>query len=58
MRTCKTVWRRKKLNKEANSRSSQFSYSVTVVEITMKLLEVVTSPSIYLIYSWYLLFKG
>ena len=47
MRTCKTVSRKPCINREAKSRKSQLSYSVTVVETTMKLLAVVKPPSSY-----------
>ena len=36
--TCNTVSRKPFINIEANSKSSQISYSVTVVERTMKFL--------------------
>ena len=47
LRTCKTVSRKPYINRQDNSKISQFSYSVTVVSITIKLLEVVAPPSIY-----------
>ena len=47
LRTCKTVSIRQCINREAKSKSSQFSYSVAVYERTMKFLVVVTSPYIY-----------
>ena len=45
--TCKTVSRKLRINREAKSKTSQFSYSVTVVKRTMKFLAVVTPPYIY-----------
>ena len=47
LRTCKTVSRRPFINREAKIKISQFSYLVTVVEITMEFLSVVTPPYIY-----------
>ena len=47
LRTCKTVPRKPCINREANIKSSQFIYSVTVVERTTEFLAVVTPPSIY-----------
>ena len=40
------------INREDNSKSSQFSYTVIVIVRTMKLLEVVTLPYIYQIVMW------
>ena len=45
--TCKKVSRKIFINRESKSKSSQFSYSVTVVERTMKFLAVVTPPYVY-----------
>ena len=47
LRTYKTAKRKPCINKEANRKISKFSYSVTVVERTKKLLAVVIPPSIY-----------
>ena len=45
--TCKTVSRKPCINREDNIKISQFNYTAIVLIITMKLLSVVTSPSIY-----------
>ena len=47
LRACEKVYRKTCINIEANRKSSQFSYSVTVSEITIKLLAFVTPPYIY-----------
>ena len=46
----KTVSRQPCVNRESKIRMSQFSYTVIVVPIKMKFLEIVTPPSIYQIH--------
>ena len=48
--TCKTVPIIPCINRKADIKTSQFSYSVTAVGKTIKFLSVVTPPSIYHLY--------
>ena len=45
--TCKNVSRKPCINREANIKSPQFSYSITILEKTTKFLAFVTPPYIY-----------
>ena len=47
LRTCKTVSRKLFINSQDRSKISQFIYTFIVVTRTMKLLEFVTPPSIF-----------
>ena len=47
LRTCKTVSRKSCIKIEDKNKISEFSYTVIVVEITMKFLVFIIPPSIY-----------